>query len=94
MHELIGSKKTVLELSSQHFLDEHSTHFDRIMKVADLLDDPSDVKHLSYMYLTLNNLAARLVKSRFSDQSIISAISDHMNLIMLSSYDYEVLQCQ
>lgn len=94
MHELIGSKKTVSELSSQHFLDEHSTHFDRIMKVPDLLDNPSDVKHLSYMYLTLKNLAARLVKSRFSDQSIISSISDHMNLIMLSSYDYEVLQCQ
>jgi len=94
MHELIDGNKTDSELSSGNFLNEWTTNVERIMKVADLLDDPGDIKQLSYMRLSLKYLAARLVESRFSDPSIASMISDHANLITLPCYDYEVLQCR
>jgi len=88
MSLLIDIEKTEVELSSKKFLAEWSINLDRIMKVTELLNDPNDIKQLSYMHLSLKYMAGYLSSVKFFDRAAMDAISEQIQALIVPSYNF------
>ena len=88
MSLLIDKEKTEVELSSKKFLAEWSINLDRIMKVTELLNDPNDIKQLSYMHLNLKYMAGYLSSVKFFDRAAMDAISEQIQALIVPSYNF------
>ena len=88
MSLLIDKEKTEVELSSKKFLAEWRINLDRIMKVTELLNDPNDIKQLSYMHLNLKYMAGYLSSVKFFDRAAMDAISEQIQALIVPSYNF------
>ncbi|MBC8244045.1 MAG: glycosyltransferase family 2 protein [Verrucomicrobia bacterium] len=88
MSLLIDKEKTEAELTSEKFLTEWNINLDRIMKVTELLDDPNDIKQLSYMHLNVKYMAGCLSNGKFFDRAALDAISEQIQTLIVPSYNF------
>ncbi len=92
MRELIVNKKTLTQLNPDKFLSDWNSNLDRVMKVTDLLEDKTDSRNLSLIYVSLKYAVSKLAQSDFSDEFVVSMLVDQIKMLTVPTYELEIIQ--
>ncbi|MBC8244046.1 MAG: glycosyltransferase [Verrucomicrobia bacterium] len=83
--------KTSATYDSEKFLTDWNKKLDRIMKVADFMENKTDSKNLSILYVSLKYAVNKLVQSNFSDEFVMSMLADQIKMLTVPCHDFEIL---
>ncbi|MBT6660079.1 MAG: glycosyltransferase [Verrucomicrobia bacterium] len=92
MLELTDNNKTLTQLNSDKFLSDWNSNLDRVMKVTDFMEDKTDSRNLSLIYVSLKYAVSKLAQSDFSDEFVVSMLVDQIKMLTVPSYELEIIQ--
>jgi glycosyltransferase involved in cell wall biosynthesis len=90
--KMMGEEKISGEITPDKFLADWNANLDRIMKVTDFMENKTDSKNLSLLYVSLKYAVNKLIQSNFSDEFVMSMLADQKKMLTVPSYDFEILQ--